>query len=252
MGRRWLLQVLAGVTMTLGLAAAPAAAQDLAPIDAVSSQVSGDPVTVDLPAGTGQVSVTPDAEERSLEAEATPVVSVSEAETTVAPKVTAGVSPSGPTLDVDGPTTVAGTPLPVGSSTDPVEETVGRPPASAPAAPAPVAGPRAAGSSPVAAAPAPSAPASASTTSGRASVPAGVSRGRATVSSSAPAAPYVDDTLAPQIAPPAVAAEAPSQVMALPVVDTTPDVPALLRLMTGLMVLGAGMTWRTVRQQLQA
>ncbi|MBW3657749.1 MAG: hypothetical protein KY457_03860 [Actinobacteria bacterium] len=244
MARRWLLTVLTGTALSLGFAGT-AGAQEL------------DPVTVD--AEVVEVTASADAAERTVEVEATTDATAEEADTEVSPQATATVSPDGATADVDGTTEVAGTDVSVAELTDPVEDVVTRPDP----------GPSAAGSD-VTPAPAPDAVAAAAP-------PASVgpaAPARSTVEHSRPLSAdgatarsgmwaetgsYASDTtvLAPEVAPPAerlplVAAAAPTVAtdLSLPIIDTTPTVPGLLRLLAGLMVVGAAATWRTVRDEL--
>lgn len=250
MGRRWLLQVLAGVTMAVGLTAAPAVAQ-VAPIDATSVAV-GDTVSADIPS-VGAVRIAPSPEARSVTVEAEPAVDVEAADTTV-PDLTAEVSPTGPSVEVSGPTRVGGQDLPLETLTEPVEDAVGSTPVApepGPLAPPFIGAPSSRPAADGGVAPAPAASGSTETTSSsRSALPRGLGRGAVAPNAGVEAPSVFDDILAPQIADAAARPEVAPDVLALPIVDTIPDVPALLRLLAGVMVLGAGLTWRMVRDSI--
>jgi hypothetical protein len=272
MARRWLLTILGGMTLSVGVAASPASAQSL---------TGGDPVVVEV-ADVATVTATSDADEPSATVEADAEAAAPEAGTTTAPQVTAEVSPDDPSLEVDGGTEVGDEPVPTDEVTDPVEDAVDDladtldPPAPAPPAPEPPPATEDPTPSLVPAAPAPApTPAGSGTTAAgddvapaaepvpgpapvtAGAIPAGVSRGgsaRTVGADGAWAAAPADDTpgddeLAPLVAGPADAPATPTS-LALPVVDPTPTVPGLLRLFAGLMVVGAAVTWTTVRKQL--
>lgn len=251
MARRWLLGMLAGVGLTFGVAAG-ASAQELDPVE-----VSTDVV---------DVAVTADTAERSVEVTGATDAEVPEADTEVSPTVTAGVSPAGASLDVEGPVEVVGNEAPVPAASDPVEEAVGGTSDGAgdggtEAAPV-VPSQRAAGGGVTpAAAPEPAGPAPVTTASSPARSPYlsadhAAARSGFSVTSSVFTA---DADLAPLVAPPddaltlvaAARPPAPSTTdLAVPFIDTTPTVPGVLRLLAGVMVVGAALTWRTVRAEL--
>lgn len=239
MARRWLLTVLAGTALSVGLAGS-ASAQEL-----------GDPTVVDLEVVTA--TVTADTAGATLEVELATDVEAEEAGTDADPTVTAAVSPDGPHLDTDGDVEVVGNDVPLDESTAPLDDAADEP---APApdqqaaggditpARVPVAGP-----APVASDDRRSVAHSDTITADRAAR-SGLRAGMATFASDEVVA------LSPLVAPakaeaPTAAADAPkaTTVLALPVIDTTPTVPGVLRLLAGLMVLGAAATWRTVRNE---
>lgn len=242
MARRWLLTVLTGTALSLGFAGT------------ASAQTSpGEPVTVD--GEVAAITVTADASERALEAGLTTDAEVEEADTDVSPVVTANVTPDGPALDVDGAVEVAGEELPVPVVAEPVEEAAGGPAPSEQAAAGPEVTP-----APAPAGPAPVSPARAGGDE------AGTGTHSRTLSADGAAARsgmWADtyrsddgDVPAPEVAPPApepaLAAAVPSATtgLALPVIDTTPTVPGLLRVLAGVLVVGAAATWRMVRDEL--
>lgn len=245
MARRWLLGVLASTALTIGLGTGAAVAQEL-PLTG-----SSDPVTVEVPeVGTVTVEADPDTSTVSVEADAS--LEASE-DTASAPTVEAELSPEGPAVDVSAPIEVAGESVPVDEVIAPVEEAVGETTESLPADPAPAPAPapapsssRAAGDDDVtpAAEPAPQ-------VAPRATLPPAVRTqfavtDRAATVPAAEVAPPAEE-LAPQVAPPAADT---TTELALPIVDTTPTVPAALRLLAGLMVLGAAATWRKVQAEI--
>lgn len=251
MARRWLLTVLTGAALSVGLSGA-ASAQELLT----------DPVTVDAEVAT--VTTTADTAERTLETEVTTDVEAEELETDVEPTVTATVSEEGPSLEVDGSTEVAGEEVPLAEATEPVAE-ITQPVQEAVGETAPTQQQSGVGDgvSPVTK-PAPAPAGSASTP---AAGPATVQHSNTISADRAARASFrsgmtgfsFDDAsaLSPMVAPPEdgeplpmVAAAAPTVDLALPIIDSTPTVPGLLRLLAGLMVVGAAVTWRTVRNEL--
>lgn len=248
MARRWLLTVLTGTALSFGFAGT-ASAQELVT----------EPVVVD--AELVEVAATADTSERTFEAEVSTDATVEEADTDVSPEVTAGVSPDGPSLDVDGTTEVAGTEVPVTEVTEPVEDAVAQPGTGQSAAgsdvtPAP--GPAPVTAAPATAGPAPAAEPSSSSFSHSRPLSADGATARRGMWAETSTYAYDDSgILAPEVAPPAdalpiVAAAAPTIAtdLSLPIIDTTPTVPALLRLLAGLLVVGAAATWQTVRNEL--
>ncbi|MBW3618992.1 MAG: hypothetical protein KY461_01995 [Actinobacteria bacterium] len=247
MARRWLLTLLTGTALSVGLAGA-ASAQEL-----------GDPLVVDAEVATA--TITADAAEQSLGAELTTDASTEQADTTVEPTATVEASPDGPTLDTGGTVEVVGTDVPLADA----DEVVDPDPAPAPA-PAPADGPsQSAAGNDIGPAPAPAgrpAPAgdeprtvrhSDPRSADSAAVRAGLRAETAALDS------FGSSELVPVVAPPAaadepalVAAAAPPAVadLALPIIDPTATVPGVLRLLAGLLVLGAAVTWRTVRDEL--
>lgn len=238
MSRRWLLTMLTGTALTFGVAAT-AGAQEL----------GSDPIVVDAEVAT--VTLTADSAEQTLEAELETDVALEDAETEVAPTATVEVSPEGPAAELEGPVTVGGEELPIPQVVAPVDEVAEE----QAAGPAPTQSQAAAGSG-ISAAPAPaeeerSVRHSSTITADRAAYRSGFR------SDMAPMDLDASGILSPEIAPPAetlplVAAAAPTATtdLALPVIDTTPTVPGLLRLLAGLLVVGAAATWRTVRDEL--
>lgn len=254
MSRKWLLSILTGLVLTVGGAAGATAAEAL-PLDPLD-----DPVEVEAD-GVGSVAVEAETEEPSLSVSAEGEAEVPEAETTVEPTVDAEVSPDGLDVDLDGDTEVAGEDVPEEEVTDPAEGLLDDPASRLPESDVedPTGSPEAANDGEVRTAPAP-APAGPSPEAGDdagdartgSHVPAPISADRAAVRAgiaSQPEVPADLAELAPEVAPPllaAAASEQPPVEMALPVVDTTPTIPALLRLLAGLMVMGAAVTWKTV------
>jgi hypothetical protein len=250
MSRKWLLSILTGLVLTVGGAAGATAAEAL-PLDPLD-----DPVEVEVP-GVGSVAVEAETEEPSLSVSAEGEAEVPEAETTVEPTVDAEIGPDGLDVDLDGDTEVADEDVPVDEVTDPVEDTVSRAPDGTLEG---TGGSEAANDGEVRSAPAPApAPAGPSQDAGDGGdartgthVPAPVSADRAAVRAGIASQPEVPTDLAelaPEVAPPLLAAatsEQPPVEMALPVGDTTPTIPALLRMLAGLMVMGAAVTWKTV------
>lgn len=245
MARRWLLTVLTGTALSFGLAGT-ASAQEL----------PDDPVAVD--AGAASVSADADTTGRSLEVEVTTDAEAEALDTVVSPDVTATVSPDGADADAEGPVEVAGNELtqaaePVGDATDGTGTAPGQTaagsdvtPAAAPAAAATAAGP------------APVGDADTGTTAHSRTISADRAEARGGLFADTTTYTYDDSELAPEVAPPAddelplVAAAAPvvATDLSLPIIDTTPTVPALLRLLAGLLVVGAAATWQTVRNEL--
>lgn len=246
MARRWLLTVLTGTALSFGLAGT-ASAQEL----------PDDPVAVD--AGVVSVSAGADSTGRSLEVGVTTDAEVDEADTVVSPDVTATVSPDGADADAEGPVEVAGNELtqaaePVGDATDGTGTAPGQTAAGSDVTPA--AAPAAA---PTTAGPAPVGDADTGTTAHSRTISADRAEARGGLFADTTAFTFDDAVeLAPEVAPPAadelplVAAAAPTVAtdLALPIIDTTPTVPALLRLLAGLLVVGAAATWQTVRNEL--
>lgn len=259
MARRWLLTVLTTTALSVGLAGT-ASAQEV-------GQALTDPVAVDAEVATATVSA--DAAERTIEAEVTTDVEVEELDTDVEPTVTATVSEEGPGLAVDPTTEVAGedpvteatgaleglVPEPVGkivNETAPTQQSDvgdGVSPATKPA-PAPAGSESASASAPAPAA-GPATVQHSNTISADRAARGGLRSGMTGFS--------YDDAgeLSPMVAPPEdaeplplVAAAAPTTDLALPIIDSTPTVPGLLRLLAGLMVVAAAATWRTVRNEL--
>lgn len=247
MARRWLLGTFAGIGLTFGLASG-ASAQTL----------PGTPVEVDAEVASVTVAAEPDA--GALVVEATTDVAAPAADTAVAPEVETSVTPAGPAVEVDGAVEVAGNELDLGPAA-PADDLVASDDGDSPA-PAPVVTSRAAAAdgriAPVAGPRPAAAPA---TDAGGTRAPA-MSADRAAVRAglaSVPATVVADDVPAPLVAPedelvPIVAAAAPDgpavSDLALPVIDTTPTVPGILRLLAGLLVVGAAVTWRSVREEL--
>ncbi len=242
MGRRWLLGILGGVAMTLGVSAAPALAQEVPGVTAPATVEAGDLATVTVEA---------DPATTTLEATAATDLAGPE-ETALAPAVDVTLSPAGPAVELDDTSELAGEPVPVTETLAPVTELL-EPVADAtgeaapvPAGPAPVAPSSKAAGGEVRPAPAPAQPSSAALPrSARASL-SGADTGVRVV----PEVPVAGE-LAPLVAPPAPADE-PLAVapMAVPALDTTPTVPAGLRLLAGLMVIGSALVWRRVRGEL--
>lgn len=244
MARRWLLTVLTGTALSFGLAGT-ASAQEL----------PDDPVAVD--AGVVSVSAGADTTGRSLEVEVTTDAEAGALDTVVSPDVTATVSPDGADADAEGPVEVAGNELtqaaePVGDATAgtaPGQTAAGSDvtPAAAPAA------------APTAAGPAPVGDADTGTTAHSRTISADRAEARGGLFADTTTYTFDDlGELAPEVAPPAddelplVAAAAPvvATDLSLPIIDTTPTVPGLLRLLAGLLVVGAAATWQTVRNEL--
>lgn len=243
MARRWLLTMLTGAALSVGLAGT-ASAQEL----------PSDPIVVDAEVATA--TVTADTAERTVEAEATTDLEAEELDTEVTPTATATVSSEEASLEVSGDVEVVGNELPLPQVSGPVEDTVAEPTTK------PTTEQAAAGGG-VSAAPAPAGSSDTSTE------PAGTVQHSNTLSADRAARAGLRagmtsfsfdeaSALSPLVAPPeetlplvaAAAPAAPTTDLSLPVIDTTPNVPALLRLMAGLMVLGAAATWRTVRAEL--
>lgn len=287
MSRKWLLSVLAGVVMSLGGGLGVSSAQPL------STDASTEESTTDVAVASVTVDTAPESPRASVEA-GTEVESP-EAETTVAPTVSATLSPEDTDLGVTGPVEVAGEQAPV----DEVDETLSdgggeappptgdTPPSSGELAdpvddlldelpteqlPEEVAGPVEDVAEVLAPPPAaaeegsvqphqPAAPAGEAAPTGPAQSPEAGDGGTSTRlnldavaarSATARTAPVAGDgVFAPEVAAPLLAApSAPRPQLAIPIVDTTPTVPALLRLLAGLMVVGAGATWKTVNERL--
>lgn len=246
MARRWLLTVLTGAALSVGVAGS-ATAQEL------------DPVVVETDVATA--TVTADSAERTIEAELETDAGAEELDTEVSPTVTATVTEDGPTAEVGGTVEVADEEVPLDETTDPVEDAV--------AGPAPVPQQQTGAGDDVAPAPEPagsSGPAAAdssdrssgSRTSHSSLLSADGAAYRSGYRADSSTMAFEEESaLAPEVAPPAdalplVAAAAPvaTTELALPIIDPTPTVPGLLRLLAGLLVVGAAATWQTVRSEL--
>lgn len=240
MARRWLLGILTGVGLTFA-SAATAGAQELPDALAVETEVLDAEVEADGETPSARVTTGVDAE-------------VEDAGTAVTRETTVEASPSGPSVSSDGPVEVAGeeVPVPQVPADEGDDETSTGPGGSAKAA---------AGSnvSP-AAEPRPAGPARVDTGNDRrVATTMSADRAAARAGLVGSTGPAETDELAPVVAPaeealPLVAAAAPSSPtvtdLGLPILDTTPTVPGLLRLLAGLLVVGAAATWRTVRAEL--